>query len=264
MQEVALRGSVQGIAGIPEAVQRLFVTALDASPEAHVKMQAAFQRHTDNAVSKTINFRNDATREDVARAFMLAYKEGCKGITIYRDCSRDEQVLSIVRAPEKEEAGITPRTRPVITTGVTQRVATGCGNLYVTVNFDEHGICEVFSTLGKAGGCASAQAEAVSRLISQALRSGVDAEIIVESLRGIRCPSIAWENGQSILSCPDAIAGVLQQRIEGRSEHQSENPGTRVVRLRDNPGGQCPECSSLLAYQEGCFICHNCGYTRCE
>jgi ribonucleoside-diphosphate reductase alpha chain len=214
MQEVASKGNLRDIESIPEKVKKLFVTSHDITPEWHVKMQAAFQRFTDNAVSKTVNFPHDATREDVARVYMLASKEGCKGITIYRDRSRERQVLSINRdkpVEEKEHKRV-PKKRPITTTGVTEKVATGCGNLYITVNFDEEGaLCELFCALGKAGGCASAQLEAITRLISLALRSGVEVESIIKHLKGIRCPSIAWDRGHAILSCPDAIAGVLDR-----------------------------------------------------
>ncbi len=258
MGELASRGSLRGMEGIPEWVQRLFITAHDISPEWHIKMQAAFQSSTNNAVSKTINFPHSATREDVAQAYMLAYKEDCKGITIYRDRSKDKQVLSVAK-DEKVEA-LVPRRRARTTRGVTEKVATGCGNIYVTVNSDEHGVCEVFSSLGKAGGCASAQLEATCRLISLALRSGVDVASVVKHLRGIRCPSIAWEQGHAVLSCPDAIGSVLERYIKGESA--ATNPDEYGLAM--NLGGQCPECGGMLVYQEGCHICPACGYTKCS
>ncbi|MBI4302161.1 MAG: TSCPD domain-containing protein, partial [Chloroflexi bacterium] len=291
MKTLAVRGSVRGLEGIPQWVQNLFPTAHDIAPEWHVRMQAAFQRHTDNAVSKTVNFPQHATVEDVARVYMLAFKEGCKGITIYRDASRDKQVLSTAKKSKAEaqiETKIMPRERPRTTTGTTHKVSTGCGNLYITVNRDEQGIAEVFSHLGKAGGCASAQSEATSRLISLALRSGVELESVVEQLRGIRCPSIAWDEGRSILSCPDAIGSVLERHLKASPEPErgaetkaKYNPGPKPV-AKDNGqsavegpvlsyaegpvrnlAGQCPECSSLLVYQEGCYVCRACGYTKC-
>jgi ribonucleoside-diphosphate reductase alpha chain len=158
-----------------------------------------------------------------------------------------------------------------VTNGVTERVATGCGNIYVTINSDEHGICEVFSSLGKAGGCASAQLESTCRLISLALRSGIDASAVVKHIRGIRCPSIAWEQGHSILSCPDAIASVLGNRITGLDGDKTaiDSIPKKITNAVDptptvNMGGQCPDCGGLLVYQEGCQICHSCGYTKCS
>lgn len=276
MRELSTRGSVRGMEGVPDWVQRVFVTAHDITPEWHVRMQAAFQKSTNNAVSKTVNFPHHATREDVAEVYSLAYQQGCKGITIYRDRSKESQVLSISRENEKgvevEAEALAPRRRSRTTTGFTERVSTGCGHIYVTVNKDDQGICEVFSSLGKAGGCASAQLEAISRLISLSLRSGIEASSIVKHLRGIRCPSIAWEGGHAVLSCPDAIGGVLEKEIQGggpraKLEGKSEGSVTKNSVAKDSIVlgnlGQCPECGNSLVYQEGCFICLSCGYTKC-
>jgi ribonucleoside-diphosphate reductase alpha chain len=171
------------------------------------------------------------------------------------------------------QTGVTPapRKRAKITHGSTEKVSTGCGNIYVTVNYDEQGICEVFTTLGKAGGCAMAQLEGISRLISLALRSGIDKDSVVKQLRGIRCPSIAWEDGKSVLSCADAIASVLEKFTPaGKAQNDSgkEHSGNGKAKLQDyglvkNTAGQCPECANLLVYQEGCFVCPGCGYTKC-
>jgi ribonucleoside-diphosphate reductase alpha chain len=258
MHQLASGAKLNDIEGVPDEIKRLFVTAHEISPEWHVRVQAAFQRSTDNAVSKTVNFPHEATREDIGRVYMMAYDEGLKGITIYRDRSRDAQVLVTGREEKAEGVGLTPRKRAKVTTGVTERVTTGCGYIYVTVNRDEQGIFEVFSHLGKAGGCASAQLEATCRLISLALRAGVDVASVVKQLRGIRCPSIAWEEGKSILSCADAIASVLEKHIGGDRKPELEDYG-----LVKNLAGQCPECGNLLRYQEGCFICPSCGYTKC-
>ena len=265
MRQLAEGGKLHDLKDVPEAVKRLFITAHDITPEWHVKMQAAFQRYTDNAVSKTVNFPHEATREDVAKVYMLAFQEGLKGITIYRDRSRDSQVLTIGKdertaaaAPGPTEAKLTPRKRPKTTTGVTERVNTGCGSIYVTVNSDDRGICEVFSSLGKAGGCASAQLEAICRLISLALRSGVHGASIVKHLRGIRCPSIAWEEGAAVVSCADAIGSVLQKYVKEEDVGTPEDFG-----IMRSMAGLCPECGSTLVYQEGCHICPACGYTKC-
>ncbi|MBN1862071.1 MAG: vitamin B12-dependent ribonucleotide reductase [Dehalococcoidales bacterium] len=260
MRKLADGVSLQEMDEVPDSVKRVFVTAHEITPEWHVKMQAAFQRHTHNAVSKTVNFPREATPEDVARVYMLAYEEGVKGITIYRDGSREGQVLTTGKTDKKAESAVlSPRKRAKTTSGVTERVTTGCGYIYVTVNSDEEGICEVFSTLGKAGGCAQAQLEATCRLISLALRSGVDVASVVRQLRGIRCPSIAWEEGKSILSCADAIASVLEKHTTG----YDGKPRAEDYGLMKNLAGQCPDCGNLLVYQEGCFVCPSCGYTKC-
>lgn len=270
MQKLAGGAHLSDIDGIPDRIKRVFVTAHEITPEWHVRMQSAFQKSTHNAVSKTVNFPHEATEEDVAKVYTMAYELGLKGITIYRDRSRDTQVLTTGKevGNEKKLEGVTrtPRKRSKVTTGVTERVTTGCGHIYVTVNSDDSGICEVFSTLGKAGGCASAQLEAISRLISMSLRAGMDVASVVKQLRGIRCPSIAWEDGKSILSCADAIASVLEKHISGDSESSSSSEViSKPVDYGSitNIAGQCPDCANLLVYQEGCFICPVCGYTKC-
>ena len=194
---------------IPEHIKKLFKTSHDISPEWHVRIQAAFQRHTDNAVSKTVNLPTEATEKDVEEIYLSAYRLGCKGVTIYRDGSRDKQVLNIGTAA-KEKPTIAPRSRPLRTHGMTERIQTGCGKLYVTINSDTKGMCEVFAQMGKTGGCASSQIEAAGRLASLALRSGVNVDAIIRQLTGIRCPSPAWQNGKMVLSCPDAMARVLK------------------------------------------------------
>ncbi|MBI2853212.1 MAG: vitamin B12-dependent ribonucleotide reductase [Chloroflexi bacterium] len=278
MGKLASGTALHDIDGIPERVKRVFVTAHDIIPEWHVRMQAAFQNSTNNAVSKTVNFPHQATRDDVAKVYTMAYDMELKGITIYRDRSRDTQVLTTgstgsrqagkaqnveISQPDK----LVPRPRPKVTTGVTEKVTTGCGSIYVTVNFDERGICEVFLLLGKAGGCASAQLEAIGRLVSISLRSGIDITSIYEQLRGIRCPSIAWEEGKAVLSCADAIASVLEKHIKGDDDDSASGSDT-IARVLDsgpvrNIAGQCPDCGGILAYQEGCFKCPACGYTKC-
>ncbi len=259
VRQLASGTQLHGVEGIPDDIKRLFVTAHEISPEWHVRMQAAFQKSTDNAVSKTVNFPHEATREDIASVYVMAYEERLKGITIYRDRSREGQPLSMAQVEKVEGVALTPRRRSKVTSGITERVTTGCGYIYVTVNSDEQGICEVFSSLGKAGGCASAQLEATCRLISLALRSGIDVASVVKQLRGIRCPSIAWEEGKSILSCADAIASVLEKHVSG----DDNTPKLQDYGLAKNLAGQCPDCGSLLVYQEGCFICPSCGYTKC-
>jgi len=267
MKQLAEGKKLKDIEEVPEDIKRLFVTAHDITPEWHVKMQAAFQKFTDSAVSKTVNFPHEATPDDVAEVYMLAYQEDLKGITIYRDRSRDSQVLTIGEVAKKAEGKLAPRKRPKVTTGVTERVNTGCGYIYVTVNFDSRGISEVFSTLGKAGGCAAAQLEAISRLTSLALRSGIDIDSIVKQLRGIRCPSIAWEHGHAVLSCSDAIASVLEKYIREKAE--TNQKATNLNTTSQNPemvkswAGQCPDCGGPLIYQEGCNICLACGFTKC-
>jgi len=249
--EIAKTGSIQSLDFVPDHIKRLFRTSHDISTKWHVKIQAAFQKYSDNAVSKTVNFPLDATKEDIKKVYLSAYRSGCKGVTIYRYGSRDYQVLSFGRE-EKEFAKIAPRPRPMRTQGITERISTGCGKLYVTINSDEKGMCEVFAQMGKTGGCASSQIEAAGRLISLALRSGVNIDAIIKQLIGIRCPSPAWQNGKMVLSCPDAIAQVL---IKVTNSNFNEIETMIYI---------CPECGVILSHEEGCLICHSCGFSKCS
>ncbi len=250
MKRIAEKGSIQSFEEIPEDVRRVFVVSHDVKPEWHIRIQAAFQKHTDNAVSKTINFPFSATVKDVEDAYIMAYELGCKGITIYRDGSRDVQVLNIQRKPQYPQ--VEPRPRPDETSGVTERINTGCGKLYVTINSDEYGFCEVFAQMGKAGGCAYSQIEATSRLISLALRSGVKVEAIIRQLMGIRCPSPVWKNGEQVVSCSDAIAKVL-------NHHAKTNVASAIDEM-----GACPDCGASVEHEGGCIVCRSCGFSRCS
>ncbi len=254
MSRIAAKGSIQDFDEIPDDVRRVFVTAHDVDPVWHIRIQAAFQKYTDNAVSKTINFPNDATPDDVRNAYIQAYKFGCKGLTVYRDGSRDIQVLNIQKDQGKKQPSfvqVEPRPRPDKTTGVTERINTGCGKLYVTINRDEYGFCEVFTQMGKAGGCAYSQIEATARLISLALRAGVRIEAIIRQLMGIRCPSPIWQNGEQILSCTDAIAKVLNRHAQ-----------TNIASVSQEMGA-CPDCGATVEYDGGCIVCRACGFSRC-
>ncbi len=293
MRKIAEAGSIHNMKEIPEAVQKIFVTAHDISPLWHIKMQAAFQRHTDNAVSKTVNFQKSATEDDVKQVFLLAYKTNCKGVTIYRDGSRDMQVLNIGKVQGKEETSaseepavpqVAPRPRPTVTTGFTEKVQIGCGNLYVTVNYDERGICEVFTNTGRGGGCPS-QSEATSRLVSIALRSGMDERAIIEQLKGIRCPTTIKHKDLKVTSCPDAIAKVIQkvyslkfsgkdpisQKLESLAadmesgcDFSCADCGEKFTCTKKDEGKSlCPECSAVLEHEGGCVTCRNCGYSKC-
>ncbi len=285
MQKIAEKGSIHDFTEIPEDIRRVFVTSHDISPEWHVRMQAAFQKYTHNAVSKTINFPNEATIEDVRQSYVLAYELGCKGITIYRDRSREEQVLNIARSEPKQEPKtieakkeVAPRPRPEVINGTTTKVATGCGNLYVTINSDEDGRpFELFTQMGKAGGCAASQLEAIGRLVSMAFRSGIEVKSIIEQLRNIRCPSPSWEKGQRIFSCADAIARVIEKRLANRMSEEvsleptsvpmkhshSDEPAAAGLDVHGEIVGVCPDCGGALHHEEGCVKCHACGFSKC-
>jgi len=258
VREALLDGAApKDIKGIPSRLAAVLVTAHDVAPEWHVRMQAAFQEHVDNAVSKTVNLPADATVTDVDRVFRLAFELGCKGTTVYRDGSRQGQTFS--KASGKEGGSParsgSPRPRVRVTAGKTFKFRMGCGTLFVTVNHDEYGLCEVFANLGKAGGCPS-QSEATCRAVSVALRSGVEPRALIEQLRGIRCLTTARarKNGDdvNVLSCPDAIARAIEEGMGG-----STQPTATAL------GSICPDCGAQLRKQEGCLVC-TCGFSRCS
>lgn len=289
MKKVIAQGSLQHIEEIPQDIKDVFVCAHDVSPQWHIRMQAAFQKHTDNAVSKTVNFPHSATREDVDKVYRLAYELGCKGVTIYRDGSRGSQVLNIGKvskeaksdeapqaapSPAQQQNRLEPRPRPAVTMGITEKVKIGCGNLYVTVNYDENGICEVFTNTGRHGGCPS-QSEATARLVSIALRSGIDVQTIIGQLKGIRCPSTIRQPGMKVTSCPDAIARAIEKVMRSQNGGQMPSAVQEMEReLNQRAQGEemdhsiagmrfCPECGAPVVHEGGCVICRQCGYSKC-
>ena len=268
MALIAEHGSLREMDEVPEDIRRVFVTAHDIAPVWHVRMQAAFQKHTDNAVSKTVNFPNDATVADVREVYNLAHELGVKGVTIYRDGSKQNQVLTTGKtgaaaAGPSRPGEIEPRPRPQVTIGRTEKIKTGCGNLYVTINADEHGLCEVFTQMGKSGGCASSQSEALSRLISMSLRAGVDPSAIVKHLRGIRCPSPTWAEGGKVLSCADAVGIALEHFVDWQATGESATGVVKNMDKLDNLAGACPECGGALEHESGCAVCRTCGFSKC-
>lgn len=328
MEEIAEKGNLQDFEQIPSSVKRVFVTAHEISPIWHVRMQATFQDYVDNAVSKTVNFPNSATEKDVEEVYMLAYRLGCKGITIYRDGSREGQVLQVEKKKTKESQEsqeskklefeklskgedlqvkefdeykkvekdldkggkvlkeqaskgisqkdleisgkalkeedlqrrfIKPRPRPEITRGLTRKYKIGgCGKLYVTVNSDDIGICEVFTSTGEEG-CA-ALSEAVSRLISITIRSGIEIESILKQVSGIRCITCIADDETHVLSCPDAIGKAIEFYLKGYNKFDlNAKSGPKSVMI-------CPEegCGGIMEPEGGCYVCRNCGFSKCS
>ncbi len=265
------------------------ITAHDVDPFFRVKMQGVIQKYIDTSLSSTVNLPQDVTKETVANIYISAYKAGLKGITVYREGSR-EGILKTDKFNDvnEDKHGYHPRTRPKVTSGITERIRTGEGSLFVTINEDENGICEIFSTIGKAGGNAPAQTEAMSRLISLALRSHVDPAEIVDQLKGISGPSPVWENGELILSTPDAIGKVLERYLIRKGEMR--DPKDKIAKLNavkkangevaeiqkkevteiegsDSPHiaetSACPECGASVAHEGACLTCYSCGWSRC-
>jgi len=345
MRRIADEGHIH-FGEVPVEVQGVFVTAHDVTPEQHIRMQAAFQEHTDSAISKTCNFPESATEEDVRKIYQLAHELKCKGVTVYRDGSRDEQVLSTGKTAMKvrqgsgvSEEGTTlepvasgeiadelvavlgkltsaeevihdlsvtveqrdrriaeleggymkqpsVRQRPSVLRGHTRKIDTPLGSMYVTINEDEQSRpFEVFVALGKAGGSAMADAEAIGRLISLGLRSGISLREIHTQLRGISSDRAVGLGPNKVLSSPDAIAQVLEKYLEEKDGIQQTLPIREVGHAKKTNGGvqtakapvieryheqaartfigTCPDCGSSMAFEEGCAKCHACGYSEC-
>jgi ribonucleoside-diphosphate reductase alpha chain len=292
MMKISKVGRLEGVNEVPDEVKKLFKTALEIDVHYHVAMQAAWQAFVDNAVSKTINMRNSATVDDVAKAYLEAYDLGCKGITIYRDGSRSVQVLYAGSSSEqkketvKETGGILPEARPAVLSGMTIKMKTDSGNLYVTINEKDGRMFEVFTTLGKSGAAIAAFTEAIGRLISLSLRIGADPNAIIKELVGIRGGEPVWQEGEKILSVPDAIGKALIKYMaikSGKTESQKplvslsvsdheegnkEAGNEGVKNAGEDSWGYgnptCPECGSPLIVSEGCMTCPVCGWSKCE
>ena len=272
----------------PDWLVDLFKTSHQIGPERHVAMQAAFQENTDNAISKTINFPHDASVNEVERAYTQAYLSHCKGITVYRDGSKADQVLTTPGHHTDDEyiSTLGYRKRPAQLDGVTTRIRTGHGNTYVTVNNDENGLpFEVFASAGKSGGCDAALMEAVNRLISLSLRYGIPTGDIYKQISGITCCP-TWDNGIFVRSPVDAIAHVLySETAEAQNglnpsqpqltpaagqydpfpARQSNGAGAGPSFINTGfPKAQCPDCSSPIQFVEGCSKCPTCGWGDCD
>lgn len=270
-------GSIQEM-GLPKEVKDLFKTALEIPVEQHVKMQATFQKNIDNAVSKTINLPHSATVEDVKKAYLLAWELGTKGITVYRDSSKTVQVLETSQARRTQPlnlvadsddmvkmAKVGPQSKgennelakaPDVLPAERIRVETGHGTLFITISYDPttRKPLEVFIWQGRSGSCNLAYLEALGRILSIGLRSGVPVESFIEQLRGERCQHAGPHDGRMILSIPDAVGQALVEFMEGQGNHVKS--GTISI-------GQCPECGELLIFEEGCERCVACSYNRC-
>jgi len=276
-------GSIQNMDGVPDRIKKVFKTAHDIDPSAHVLMQSAFQKYVDNSISKTINLVHDATVADVSSAYMLAYKMGCKGITVFRDGCKGTQILtsgrsqnvskphSSTNANSLTSVKISPRKRVQTVQGTTTKFRVACGTLYITVNKDNDGICEVFTILGKAGGC-PAQSEAISRIVSLSLRAGVSVIDVIEQLRGIRCLSCKGKQ-LKVLSCPDAIGRALEHFENNNNGfdntiNDSGHNTNNISNISDNVLQQvpdiCPLCGRPIVSEGGCRVCLECGWSKCS
>ena len=268
---------VKEMFGTDENLPEYVVTAHNVDPYFRVKMQGVVQKYIDSSISSTVNLAEETTVDTVADIYMTAYKADLKGITVYREGSREGILITDDKSSENEEQNSetaemkTARNRPSITEGKTRRMRTGDGTLYVTVNEDENGLCEVFTAIGKAGGTVAAQTEAISRLISLALRSGIDPNSIINQLKGISGPNPTWEDGQLILSTPDAIGRALETFVNGDSPSQEKKSQFEIAEEKSSRGkagqyGQdCNECDgSGIVNEGGCLVCKDCGWSKCE
>ncbi|MDR3320036.1 MAG: vitamin B12-dependent ribonucleotide reductase [Desulfovibrio sp.] len=263
MDSIVAKGSIQDMNFLPATLRRIFVTAMDIDPIWHLRMQAAFQRHTDNAVSKTVNLPNSATERDIYDIYRAAYREGCKGVTVYRDGCKSVQVLATGEGQKKMDVGVgdpdskyisSVRKRPDMVQGFTQKVQTGLGAMYLTVNEVDGQPFEVFATIGKSGRSITAKAEAIGRLVSLALRSGVHVRDVVTQIKGIGGEHPVFRGKGLLLSIPDAIAWVLEKRYLNHAN---------IGEVNDLEAQRCSECGEILVCQEGCLICQACGFSRC-
>jgi len=257
MEQIAKHGSIKNFDDIPDNIKKVYVTSHDISPEWHVKMQAAFQKYTDNAVSKTVNLPKSATIEDVKKVYDLAYELNCKGVTIYRDGSKAEQVLSFSGASQATADAFIKivNKRPETLEGFTTKAVTGLGNLYITVTEYKGKPFEVFATIGKSGKSTTAKTEAIGRLLSLCLRYQIPVEEIVKQLKGICGEHPIFQTNGMVLSIPDAIGKILEKRYLTKEIKTHKN---------DISGSRCPECGELISFEEGCMNCHACGYSKCS
>jgi len=261
MEEVAKIGSISKMEHLPEDLRDVFVTAMDIEPIWHLKMQAAFQKYTDNAVSKTVNLPNEATKDEIWDIYWKAYEYGCKGVTVYRDGCKASQVLCTGDQEKEKEAKAAGEVksivqdRPDVIYGFTQKISTGLGVLFLTVNEMNGKPFEVFATIGKSGGSITAKAEAIGRLVSLALRSGVEVREIVQQLKGIGGENPKFMKKHLVKSIPDAIAYVFESRYL-----QGNEVSVEVSTLGKE---LCPDCGEPLVFEEGCHMCKSCAYTKC-
>lgn len=263
LDHVRRTGRLKDCPNAPEELVRVFRTAMDVSPKSHLAMQAAFQQFTDNAVSKTVNLPNEATEDDIREIYLEAYRQGVKGVTVYRDGSKVGQVLCTGEGTPDDAAKKTlspsdrgVRSRPDLVYGFTQKINTGLGVLYLTINEVDGKPFEVFATIGKSGRSVTAKAEAIGRLVSLSLRSGVDVEDIVVQLEGIGGERPVFREKGLHLSLPDAIAWAFRTRyLGGEANRPKDNFSMDEQR--------CPDCGGELSFQEGCLLCQACGFTKC-
>ena len=247
-----------------EALPNYFVTSHQIRPEMRVKMQATIQKHIDTAISSTVNLPEEITPEEVEKIYLLAWRMGCKGITVYREGSR-EGILETDKVAKKVEAPKTSFERPRMMEGKTLKLKLPQGGLYLTANLVNGDLKEVFVTLGKSGGDEKADAEALGRLISLYLQHGGDIKNVISTLKGIKGKYVSWDEGTQLQSIPDAIAKALEILTLNHVVKESGFPAQGATSKQAARGATCPDChENTLIFENGCYRCGSCGYSKCE
>ncbi len=293
VEELAEKGTVRDVTGVSDDVKRIFVTAHDVRPDWHIRMQAAFQRHCDSSISKTINFPASATEEDVRNMYLLAFEEGVKGVTVYRDGSRNNQPMALSETEEEKKAEarggeeqprkLVPLKLPEIMSSLRIRQLTPFGNMHVKITVDPRSgnEREVFAQLGRGGDIANSDLEAICRLISLFLRCGGAIGDVVKQLDGIGSSLSVPSRDGRIMSLPDGLAKAIQKYLLAKKEFglkrlltgeceleplfanrkkngsRADKDATKHFRIK------CPECAAVLNFAEGCVTCPSCGFSQC-
>ncbi len=270
VKEYMERFGIKDIKDLPD----IFVTAHKIDPMLRVKMQATIQKHIDSSISSTVNLQSSAGYEVVDKIYREAWKLGCKSITVYREGSKedilkakDEDNDSLNKVEEKKLSSANKLNRPYILRGTTMKLPIAEGSLYITMNKDDDHIEEVFISLGRSGESEKAYTEAIGRLISIYLQEGGDVDRIIKTLKGIKGGSSIWFNGMQIFSVPDAISKALEMEEKGIDINKAGNLHTVINPEKSKNEGfsVCPACGQkTLVFENGCYICKNCGYTKCE
>lgn len=264
---VTKSGSCQHLTSVPSEIKALYKTAAEISYKAHIRMQAAFQKYVDNAVSKTINMPHNANPGDIEDAILYAYKRNCKGLTFYRAGARKIEAVSVgtnadvpsttEKSPKRIWGSIKPLVRPRRLGGITASKRTALGKMYLTLNMHEGHPFELFAQIGKAGSDVAAFTEAVARLVSLALRSGINPDVVAKELLDIGGSKSVGFGNERVRSVPDGIGQFIMQELQGDSCTEE------AIEVRSSITSLCPSCGIALASSNGCIKCDNCGYNEC-
>lgn len=267
ISKIATNGGIQDLEEIPQEIKDVFVTSYDLTVDDHLRMQQAFQKHTDNAVSKTINLSQEATEEDISQAYIRAFEMGLKGVTIYRDKSLDSQVLNAVETkaePSNDKTYTHTKERPDIIDGYTVKLRSGCCDMNATLGFDNQELFEV--RLSNSNGGCSAMYKGLGIMASEALRLGGDPKRIAEQLNQITCPACVKNTRVHGKSCPDVLGRVIKHAVEGKESVLDflNKKSIEKPKKEDKKLGVCGSCGEKAVISaEGCSTCLSCGMSKC-